>query len=214
MHAIVLLSGGLDSTVVLALAQEKGMECTALTFDYGQRHKVELLHAKKIADHYGVSQHVVSIDSKVFARSSLFGVGAIPTKRTAKQIVQGGIPSTYVPARNTIFIAYAIGLAEVLKADEIHLGANRSDCAGYPDCRPEYYAAFQMVVNLATQQAVEEQPPKLVTPLIHLDKRDIVAEAKRLDAPVELTFSCYSPSVKGAPCLQCDACTLRADAGI
>lgn len=210
--AIVLMSGGLDSTVILAAALQDNRSCLALSFDYGQRHLVELEAAKKIAAHYLVEHRIISIDPQTFkmAGSSLVSKGEVGKDRTALQMQNGKIPSTYVPARNTLFIAYAIGQAEIWGAEEIHLGPNKLDKIPYPDCRPEFIQAFQQVANLATKQAAEGHPPKLVTPLLFMDKREIVQWGRKLNAPLEMSFSCYDP-VGTVPCERCDACLLRAE---
>lgn len=200
MKAIVLFSGGLDSTVLLAIALNRGCQCHALSFDYQQRHRVELDAACAIAQHYGIDHSVIVFDRTVFAKSSSFLVSDTPAS---------GIPSTYVPARNTLFLAYAAGQAEMIGAEEIYLGSNTHDHAGYPDCRPLFVEAFQKVLNVATQQAVEGRPPQLVTPLLHMDKADIIRKGKELQAPLHLTLSCYAPPGAGLHCRQCDACRLR-----
>ncbi len=211
MKAIVLLSGGIDSTVVLAMAKAAGRECIALSFDYGQKHAVELEHAKEIAQHYSVPQKIIQISPACFEKTSLVNEIEAPKNRTAHEIADGGIPSTYVPARNTLFLAYAAGQAEILNANEIHCGPNLLDRNPYPDCRPEFYTAFQQLLSFATKQGAEGCPPRIVTPLIDWDKNRIVEEARKLNAPLEKTFSCYSPD-QGAACGACDACVLREEA--
>lgn len=209
MKAIVLLSGGLDSTVVLAMAREKERKCITLSFDYGQRHRIELIHAKKIAEHYNVEHCVITIDPKAFSQSSLVKNLDIPKDRNLNEIATSGIPNTYVPARNTLFLAYATGQAELIDANEIYAGPNLLDHNPYPDCRPKFYEAFQNVMNVATKQAVEGNAPKLITPLIYMDKSAIVKEGKRLNVPFDITFSCYDPTLSGQACLRCDACLIR-----
>lgn len=211
-RAVVLFSGGLDSTVVLASALAQGRECLALSFDYGQRHRIELEAAKKIAHHYGVEHRIIRIEPEIFHMegSALTGNGTIGKNRTAEEMQNGTVPSTYVPARNTLFIAYALVQAEIFGADEIYLGPNKLDQIPYPDCRPQFIQYFQSVANIATKRAVEGAPPCLVTPLIDMDKRQIVEWGISLQAPLELTFSCYDP-VETSPCGQCDACRLRAE---
>lgn len=210
MKAVILLSGGVDSSVVLALAQEKGLDCLALSFDYGQRHVIELSAARSIAAHYNVPHHIITLANPAFAASTLVSTGkAIPTYRTHHEITNGGTPSTYVPGRNTLFLAFALSFAEVIGASEIHFGANVLDIRPYPDCRPEYFVAFQTLMNLATKQAVEGHAPKLMTPLQMMNKAEIIAEGMRIGVPLEMTFSCYSPVGKGTPCKHCDACILR-----
>lgn len=209
MKAIILLSGGLDSTVVLALAKEQGRECHTISFDYGQKHVVELEAAREIAYYYGVPNKIIRIDSGSFAPSSLTqGNIEVHRNRSQSQIGKQGIPNTYVPARNTIFLAYATAQAEIVGADEIYFGANALDSSPYPDCRPEFIRAFQSLLNVATQRGFEGKGPKLVAPLVNWDKVEIVRQAIRLQVPIEKTFSCYSP-VDGKPCASCDACVLR-----
>ena len=208
--AVILFSGGLDSTVVLATALANGIECLALSFDYGQRHKVELEAAKKIALHYGVQHKIICIDPETFKTkdSSIVSDTTVQKNRSLEEMQSGKIPSTYVPARNSLFIAYALVQAEIFEADEIHLGPNKLDQLPYPDCRPQFVESFQAVANLATKRAVNGKAPRLVTPLINLDKTEIASLGKRLNAPLELTFSCYDPKGE-VPCGQCDACLLR-----
>lgn len=210
--AVVLLSGGLDSAVVLAKAVAEGYSCLALSFDYGQRHKVELEAAKNIATHYGVEHHIYKLPSEAFSMpgASLVSTDTVQKNRSLHEMQSGKIPSTYVPARNTLFIAYAIASAEIFEADEIHLGPNKLDQKPYPDCRPEFIDAFQKVALYATKRAVSGHPPILKTPLMEMDKRQIVALGKELNVPLEMTFSCYDPQA-GLPCEQCDACLLRAE---
>ena len=209
MKAIVLLSGGLDSAVVLALALEKGRECLAVSFDYGQRHRIELKYAKKLAKHYSIPYNIIHIDKNCFASSSLVTEEDVPNNRSREEIENEGIPNTYVPARNTIFLAYATAQAEIFEAQEIYAGPNLLDRKPYPDCRPEFYQAFQSVINLASKQAVEGNPPHLLTPLIDWNKKEIVEQGTRLKVPFHLTFSCYDPTPSNEPCHQCDACRLR-----
>lgn len=209
MKAIVLLSGGLDSTVLLALALSKGRECIALSFAYGQRHAAELACAAQIAAHYNIVHKVITVDPQTFAKSALVGEGAIVKDRTSKEMAAGGIPSSYVPARNTLFLAYALGQAEIYDAKEIHFGCNHADSVGYPDTRPEYIRAYQALIDLATKQSVESSGPRLITPLITLTKKEIVEQGVQLEAPLHLTLSCYDPDTSGAHCGRCDACTLR-----
>lgn len=210
MSAVILFSGGLDSTVMLAMALEQGKKCYAISFDYGQRHRVELNAAQEIAEYYAVYHRIISIDLSHFNRTSLITQKlAVPKDRTTQQIAEGGIPSTYVPARNTLFLAYALAQAEFLGANEIYFGCNLMDCVPYPDCRPEFIRSFQSVMNCATKQSIEGNAPRLITPLITWDKHRIVREGLALNAPLHLTFSCYDPSPIGKPCLRCDACVLR-----
>jgi 7-cyano-7-deazaguanine synthase len=212
MKAIVLLSGGIDSTVVLALALSQNRECLGLSFDYGQRHRKELHHAQAIATHYKIFHKTITIDPSCFETSALVNKEEIPANRSSEEIAKGGIPSTYVPARNTLFLAFATGQAEIFNAGEIHCGPNLLDQNPYPDCRPEFYQAFQAVVNTATKQSVTGTPPQLVTPLINWDKKQIVETGRRLNAPLELTFSCYNPQACGEACDRCDACIIRNEA--
>ncbi|NGX41790.1 MAG: 7-cyano-7-deazaguanine synthase [Chlamydiae bacterium] len=212
MKVIVLLSGGIDSTVVLASALATGRECLAISFDYGQKHIIELEHARDIAKHYDVKHAIIQIGRNCFGNSSLTSTKKVPKNRTTEEIIHSQIPSTYVPARNTLFLAYAIGQAEIHNAQEIYAGPNILDRNAYPDCRPEFYQAFQQVATFATKQAVEGNPPRIVTPLIDLNKKEIVSEGKKLNIPFDLTFSCYDPTPEGKPCHQCDACILRAEA--
>ena len=208
--AIIIFSGGLDSTgVVLAMALANGRNCHALSFDYGQKHLIELKAAKKIADFYQISHQIIRLDPSAFSASSLVSDLKVPQGRSSTQMIQEGIPSTYVPARNTLFLAYALCQCELRQADEIHFGPNKLDSPCYPDCHPSYLSAFQKVIDLATKQAVEGSPPQLIIPLLNLTKKEIVREGMLLNAPLEFTWSCYSPTAEKHPCLQCDACILR-----
>ncbi len=210
MKAVILLSGGIDSTVLLALALERGLDCLALSFDYGQRHLIELTSARAICEHYDIPQHTITIDPSAFGHSTLVHTDTpMPDKRSLKEIEQSGIPNTYVPARNTLFLSYALGQAEIIDATEIHFGMNAQDRVGYPDCRPEFVESFQRLVNVATKQSVEKTPPKIITPLIELNKAGIISLGLRLNAPLELTHSCYNPTKTGLQCGTCDACILR-----
>lgn len=207
MKAIILLSGGIDSTVALAIALGQGRQCIGVTFDYSQRHKVELKAAQKVAQHYQIPQHLVSIDPQIFAESSLINTDPIVKNRSLEEMGMEGIPNTYVPARNTLFLAYAMGLAEKHNASEIYFGANSGDRYCYPDCRPEFMEAFQRVFDVATQD-----PIKLLTPLANMEKVEIIRLGLTLKAPLELTSSCYDPHTDGTACHQCDACILREQA--
>lgn len=211
VKAIVLLSGGLDSTVVLALAKSQGHFCHAISFDYQQNHQEELEAAVKIAAYYGVPHQVITIDSKGF-NSSLTTTLSVPQAEHSSAIIQKGISNTYVPGRNTLFLSYALSYCEIFQAQEIHFGPNLLDKSCYPDCRPEYLNAFQQVMNYATKQAVEENPPLLITPLLELDKERILRLGIDLNAPIELTWSCYSPTIERLPCKKCLACLLRQEA--
>ena len=208
--AVVLLSGGLDSTTVLALAREQGFVPCALTFRYGQRHQIEIDAARKIARAYGVEAHVVvEFDLRQFGGSALTGDLAVPKGRSDDDMSHG-IPVTYVPARNTIFLSFALAWAEVLGANDIFAGMNAVDYSGYPDCRPEYIEAFERMANLATKAAVEgQQRIRIHTPLIRLSKAEIIRRGLDLGVDYSLTNSCYDPDPAGAACGQCDACLLR-----
>ena len=208
--AVVLLSGGLDSATVLAIARNEGYEAYALSFSYGQRHAWELEAAKRVAAAIGAAGHrIASIDLRVFGGSALTAEIAVPKGRAADEMAHG-IPVTYVPARNTIFLSFALAWAEVLGAGDIFIGVNALDYSGYPDCRPEYIAAFEAMANLATKAGVEgRQKLKIHTPLIALTKAQIIARGLELGVDYGLTSSCYDPSPAGAPCGQCDSCLLR-----
>jgi len=208
-HAVVLLSGGLDSTTTLAIAIAQGFEVHALSFDYGQRHALELEAAQRVANSLRAKEHrVVKIDHGIFAGSALTGDGDIPKNRSEKQI-GAGIPITYVPARNTIFLSYALAWAEVLRAMDIFIGVNALDYSGYPDCRPEFIATFEKMANLATKTGVEGSRFKIHTPLIELSKAEIIRRAIELDVDLSLTHSCYDPTPDGRACGLCDSCQLR-----
>jgi 7-cyano-7-deazaguanine synthase len=211
MKAICLLSGGLDSATCLASARRDGFDCYALSFDYGQRHRIELESARKIAAALGASDHrVAKIDLRVFGHSALTDDIAVPKGRD-EAAMNRDIPITYVPARNTIFLAFALAWAEVLEANDIYIGVNALDYSGYPDCRPEFIHAFEHMSNLATKAGVEGRTRiSIRTPLIQLSKADIVRLARQLGVPFELTLSCYDPDTAGRPCGACDACLLRA----
>lgn len=208
--AVVLLSGGLDSTTVLAMAKAQGFQPYAITFRYGQRHDVEIEAARLVAAQMGVAQHVVvGINLRLFGGSALTDDIAVPKGRSAAEM-GGGIPVTYVPARNTIFLSFALAWAEVLVSEDIFIGVNALDYSGYPDCRPEYIQAFQWMANLATKAAVEgRQRIKIHTPLISLTKAQIIQRGLELGIDYALTRSCYDPSPSGEACGQCDACQLR-----
>lgn len=205
--AIVLLSGGLDSAVVLGIAKSLNRDCLALSFDYGQRHKIELEAAKRIAAHYQTPQKLIIIPVAAFGNSSLVSNLDVPKDRTVSEI-QNATPSTYVPARNSLFLAFAMAQAELFHAEEIYIGANALDTT-YPDCRPEFIQAFQSLLNVATTQALKGKAPTLVAPLISWNKRRIIEEGKKLNVPLDLSFSCYDPNPTGSPCQRCDACILR-----
>jgi 7-cyano-7-deazaguanine synthase len=208
--AVVLLSGGLDSTTVLAVAKGEGYEVYALTFRYGQRHEAEVEAARRVAALAGVAEHVVAeIDLRAFGGSALTGEIAVPKGRDPGEM-SAGIPVTYVPARNTIFLSFALAWAEVLCASDIFIGVNALDYSGYPDCRPEYIAAFQRMADLATKAGVEgRQRLRIHAPLINLTKAQIVRKGIELGVDYSLTVTCYDPSADGAACGLCDACLLR-----
>jgi 7-cyano-7-deazaguanine synthase len=209
-RAVVLLSGGLDSTTTLAIARQQGFEANALTFRYGQRHEAEIAAAQRIAVHFGVARHViVDIDLRQFGGSALTDDIAVPKDRPLEAMSEG-IPVTYVPARNTIFLSFALAWAEVLHANDVFIGVNALDYSGYPDCRPEYIAAYQAMANLATKAGVEgRQRLTIHTPLIHLSKADIIRRGLALGVDYGLTSTCYDPGPHGEACGHCDACLLR-----
>ena len=209
-RAVVLLSGGLDSTTVLAIAKAEGYETYALSFSYGQRHSWELECARKIASNGGVKEHrVAQIDLRVFGGSALTADISVPKGRSIEEM-SNKIPVTYVPARNTIFLSFALAWAEVLKSSDIFIGVNALDYSGYPDCRPEFIKAFERLANLATKAGVEgQQNLKIHTPLISLSKAEIVRKGLELGIDYGLTSSCYDPSPSGEPCGACDSCVLR-----
>ena len=210
MRAVCLLSGGLDSSVCLALARSQGFECYALSFDYGQRHRVELESAARVAQSLGVARHlVVPIDLRVFGGSALTSDLEVPKGRSAAQMTTE-IPVTYVPARNTVFLSLALAWAEVLGCSDIFIGVNALDYSGYPDCRPEFIEAYEEMANLATKAGVEGRMGlKIHTPLIHLSKAEIVKLGAQVGLDFSLTHSCYDPDEFGRPCGQCDSCVLR-----
>jgi len=218
-HAVLLLSGGLDSTTMLALATSEQYEVHALTFRYGQRHQHEVEAARRIASHYRVAQHVVmDIDLRAFGGSSLTAFMPVPKGRTP-DVIASGIPSTYVPARNTIFLSFALAWAETLGAREIFIGVNAVDYSGYPDCRPEYLAAFERLAVLATRSGVEgEEAISIRAPLLNLSKREIIQLGTGLGVDYSVTTTCYDPDDGGVACGRCDACALRlrgfADGGL
>jgi 7-cyano-7-deazaguanine synthase len=211
MKAVCLLSGGLDSATCLAYARRAGFECYALSFDYGQRHSVELIAARAVAKALGAAdQRVAKIDLRVFGHSALTDDIAVPKGRD-EATMNSEIPITYVPARNTIFLSFALAWAEVLEASDIYIGVNALDYSGYPDCRPEFIQAFEQMSNLATKAGVEGRTRiQIRTPLIQLSKADIVRLGVELKVPFGLTHSCYDPDAAGRPCGACDSCLLRA----
>ena len=217
-RAVLLLSGGLDSSTLLALAIRDGFEVYAMSFRYGQRHAHEIAAAKRVAESYGVAAHViVDIDLRIFGGSALTADIAVPKDRMAADM-SSGIPITYVPARNTIFLSYALAWAEVLGARDIFIGVNAVDYSGYPDCRPEYVSAYERLANLATKAAVEELSRiRIRAPLLDLTKAEIITLGASLDVDYGMTTSCYDPTADGVACGRCDSCKLRlkgfADAG-
>jgi len=208
--AVVLSSGGLDSTTTMAIAKHEGFEIYSLSFSYGQRHVFELEAAQKVADFIGVVEHlVINIDLKKIGGSSLTDDIDVPKHRDESEMTQG-VPATYVPARNTIFLSFALAWAEVLKSSDIFIGVNAIDYSGYPDCRPEYIEAFERMANLATKTGVEGTTKlRIKTPLIHLTKAQIIQKGIELGIDYTLTHSCYDPSSQGLACGECDSCLLR-----
>jgi 7-cyano-7-deazaguanine synthase len=208
--AVCLLSGGLDSSTCLALARRDGYACYALSFDYGQRHRVELEAARRVAAALKAERHLVArIGLDAFGGSALTDDLAVPKGRSIAEM-ETGIPVTYVPARNTIFLSFALAWAEVLESSDVFIGVNALDYSGYPDCRPEYIEAYQRMANLATKAGVEGRTHlRIHTPLMHLAKAGIVKLARELGLDFSLTHSCYDPDAAGRPCGACDACLLR-----
>lgn len=217
--AVILISGGLDSTTTLAIAAAAGFELYAISFDYGQRHHQELEAAQKVCDFFDVKQHVTfPLDLRVFGGSALTADIDVPKDRSEHDL-ETGIPITYVPARNTVFLSLALAWAETLDASDLFIGVNAVDYSGYPDCRPEFIAAFEKVASLATKTGVEHSGTwKIHTPLISLTKAEIIQKGMDLGVDYGLTHSCYDPLPNGTPCRHCDSCQLRAkgfeDAGI
>jgi 7-cyano-7-deazaguanine synthase len=208
-RAVVLLSGGLDSTTTLAIAKSLGFETYAMTFRYGQRHSQEIEASKKVAESFKVAQHVMAdIDLRMFGGSALTSNIDVPKERTAEEMKEG-IPVTYVPARNTIFLSFALAWAEVLESSDIFIGVNALDYSGYPDCRPEYIEAYSKMANLATKVGVEGGQINIHTPLISLTKAQIIKKGVGLGVDYSITLSCYDPNPGGAACGCCDSCQLR-----
>lgn len=213
-RAVILVSGGLDSTTVLAMAKAQGYDCYTLSFDYGQRHRAELFAAERVSEALGDIEHkVVHLNLDSIGGSALTDINiAVPEEET------GGIPITYVPARNTVFLSIALGWAEVLAANDIFIGVNAVDYSGYPDCRPEYISAFETMANLATRAGVEGHKLKIHAPLMTMGKGDIIAAGLALGVDYALTVSCYQATAEGAACGKCDSCRLRRqgflDAGV
>jgi len=208
-RAVVLLSGGIDSTTTLAMAIAERYEAYALSFDYGQRHQIETEAARRAANSLGAKEHrIAKIDLRVFGGSALTDDVAVPKQRSETEIAHG-IPLTYVPARNTIFLAYALAWAEIILASDIFLGVNAIDYSGYPDCRPEFTEAFENLANVGTKAAVEGRRFQIHTPLIKFSKAEIIRKAVDLGVDLSLTHSCYDPTPEGLPCGECDSCLLR-----
>ena len=208
--AVLLLSGGLDSATVLAIARSQGFDIHAISFRYGQRHTVELDRAAELAELASVRQHViVDINLGQFGGSALTSAAIAVPKHAVPEEIGNAIPVTYVPARNTVFLSLALAYAETVPANDIFIGVNALDYSGYPDCRPEFIAAFEHMANLATKSGVEGKQLKLHTPLINLTKAEIIARGLALGVDYSKTISCYDPSVDGMPCQHCDACLLR-----
>jgi 7-cyano-7-deazaguanine synthase len=208
-RAVVLLSGGIDSTTTLAIAIADRYETYALSFDYGQRHQIETEAAQRVANSLGAKEHrIAEIDLRVFGGSALTDDVDVPKQRAEKEIAQG-IPVTYVPARNTIFLAYALAWAEVIPANDIFIGVNAIDYSGYPDCRPEFIGAFESLANLATKAGVEGRRFQIHTPLVKFSKADIIRKAVDLGIDLSLTHSCYDPTPEDLACGECDSCLLR-----
>ncbi len=210
--AIILLSGGIDSTTAMAIAKSKGKEIYSLSFRYGQRHSIELEASKKIAQFLGAKEHkIIDIDLRQFGASALTDEIDVPKHESVEEIEkQKEIPITYVPARNTIFLSYALGWAEVLKANSIYIGVTAVDYSGYPDCRPEFIEAFEKMANLATKTGVtKEVVLKIDTPLINLSKAQIIQTGSKLGVDYSITISCYDPDLKGRSCGRCDSCLHR-----
>ncbi len=208
-RAVVLLSGGIDSTTTLAIAIAEGYEAYALSFDYGQRHQIETEAARRVAKSLRAKEHrVAKIDMRIFGGSALTDDIDMPKQRSETEIAQG-IPVTYVPARNTIFLSYALAWAEVISAGDIFLGVNAIDYSGYPDCRPEFIEAFETMANLATKAGVEGGRFQIHTPLIKFSKAEIICKAIEVGVDLSLTHSCYDPTPEGLACGECDSCLLR-----
>ena len=208
-HAVVLVSGGLDSTTTLAIAQSEGFECVALSFDYGQRHQIELQAARRVAHALGVTEHrVAHIDRDLFRGSALTDELAVPKGR-AEGEMSHGIPVTYVPGRNLIFLSYAVAWAEVIGTGHVFIGVNAIDYSGYPDCRPEFIAVFETLATIGTKAGQEGSRFKIHAPLIHMSKSEIILKALELKVDLGLTHSCYDPSPEGVACGLCDSCQLR-----
>ena len=211
MSALVLLSGGLDSTTVLAYARKKNKIVHSLSFDYNQRHRIEVQRAKEIAYDYKVSNRIIKIDLGQFGRSALTDSLLQVPKNEKLEDVSDEIPITYVPARNTIFLSLALAYAEIIQVKQIYLGVNSIDYSGYPDCRPEFVNAFERLANVATKFAVESNRIKIVAPFINMSKREIIQTGLNLGVDYSKTISCYDPDEYGRQCAKCDACLIRLD---
>jgi 7-cyano-7-deazaguanine synthase len=209
-RAVCLLSGGLDSSTCLAIARQQGYECNCLSFNYGQRHQIELSAAARIAEQLGAAEHrTIKFDLRTFGGSALTSEAAVPKDRSAEDMA-AGIPATYVPARNTIFLSFALAYAEVTRSEDLFIGVNAIDYSGYPDCRPEFIQAFENMANLATRAGVEGTSRfKIHAPLITMTKAEIIRKAMALGVDLKLTHSCYDPDDDGRPCDRCDSCVLR-----
>ena len=208
-HAVVLLSGGLDSATTLGIARSRGYETYALSFDYGQRHRQELDAARNIANSVAAKEHrIIKIDNQIFAGSALINDVDVPKSRSEEEIGRG-IPPTYVPARNTIFLAHALAWAETIPAGHIFIGANAIDYSGYPDCRPEFIALFETLANVGTKAGAEGARIQIHAPLIKLSKAEIIRKAVELNVDLSLTHSCYDPTPDSRACGECDSCQLR-----
>jgi 7-cyano-7-deazaguanine synthase len=211
-RAVILLSGGLDSATTAAIAKNEGYELFALTIDYGQRHKIEIESAKKIAEHLGVRQHVIMpIDVRLFGGSSLTGNTDVPKDMSREQIGQH-IPNTYVPARNTVFLALALAYAESVGAEKVYIGISNVDYSGYPDCRPEFLQAFDALAKVATKAGIESFPISIEAPLMAFSKKETILRGLKLGVDYSLTFTCYDPSSEGKSCGRCESCLLRGHA--
>lgn len=203
MKGLVVLSGGLDSTTCMAIAAAENVSLISVSFDYGQRHRKELENAAQVAARYGADHLEISFDARQWGGSALTDDTELPKGRE----IDDSIPVTYVPARNTIFLSFALAVAEARDADRVYIGVNALDYSGYPDCRPEYIEAYQAMANLAQKRAVEGRPIEIKAPLVHMDKAQIIKRAVELDAPLELSWSCYDGGA--VPCDECDSCVLR-----